>query len=169
MLEPAAITGKMRLPSSRLKCWLVKPEVEHHELEGHRVHDVGDERDRGGLPDAVRRVDGEGGDGVERQIQAEGAADAKPSSDPALQRDHRPHRKREDDEEQRVGLRPGLLQKDRLRGVEGGVHRPPDDDGEAGDLERPRQLGAPDVEELRQEGRNGRRPDEALHARAIIE
>ena len=127
------------------------PELEHHQLEADRVDDVRAERNVRGLVEQVEDEDRKRRQAVEGKDHAEGAAHAEPSGHGALERDHRPHGQRQDDEKERIGLRPGFVEEDGLRAAECGVRRPADDDGEAGDLERAGELGAPDVEELRKQ------------------
>jgi len=137
------------------------PEVEHDELEGDRIDDIGRKGHRGVLAYGVSDVDEHCHDRVRAQVDPERAADADPSGEGAQQSDHRPDRQRQDDEEQRVGLRAGFVEKDRLSCAEGGVHRPAQHDREARHLERPVQLGAANVKELGHPWRHRGRLDDA--------
>ena len=145
------------------------PEVDHHELEGDRVDDVRGERDRRRLAEVVDGEKRQRHHSVDGEVHAQRPAHAEPAGHRALQRDHRPHRQREDDEEQRVGLRAGLGEEDGLRRVEGGVHRPADQDREAGDLKRAVELGAADVEESGEDRRGCHRVGLSISLCSLLE
>ncbi len=131
------------------------PEVEHHELEGNGVDDVHGERHRRRFGEEVDDVQNRRHDRVDHEVEAQRAADPEAAGESALQRNHRPHRECEDDEEEWVGVRAGFDQKDGLGGVEGRVHRPAQDDRKARHLQRAVELAAPHVEESGQERGGG--------------
>ena len=133
-----------------------KPELQHHELECDGVDDVGRESHGGRLVDLVCGVHAKRGDHVEGEAHAERAGHSDAPRQRALQRDHRPDRKGQDDEEERVCLRAGLGEEDGLGAVEGCIHRPADDHGEARDLKRAVELRPAHVQELRQESHGSR-------------
>ena len=129
------------------------PEVEHHQLERDGVDDIGGEGDRGVLAERVCGEDADRHDGVGDQGDSKCPPHAESPGQRALQRGCRPYGEGQDDEEERVRVRPRLGEKDRLGGAERRVHRPADDDREAGHLESAPELGAPNVKDLREERR----------------
>ena len=133
-----------------------QPELQHHELEGDGVDDVSREGDGGRFVDLVGDEHADRGDHIQGEAHAEGAGDTDAARERPLKRDHRPDGEGQDYEEQRVCLRAGLGEEDGLGGVEGGVHRPPEDHGEARDLQRAVKLRPAHVQELRQEGQERR-------------
>src|SRR5439155_5863709 len=98
------------------------------------------------------------------EVDPKRATDAKPSAKRALQSIQGPDGQREYDEEDRICMRPGFVEEDGLRGAERRVHRPADDDREAGHLQRAPELGAPDVKDLGEERRYRLLPAAAIRS-----
>ena len=143
------------------------PELQHHQLETDRVDDIRRERDRRTLADQVGDEYPKRRKAVEYEGHAKGAANPKPSSQRALEGDHRPNGQRQDDEEQRISGRPGLVEEQRLCGVESGVSAPADDDGKTGHLKSPIELSAPHVKKPSENGEHRVLPDVQGHGRII--
>ena len=126
------------------------PELQHHDLEGDRVDDIGDEADPVALAEPVGDEERHRDHGVEQQGVAKSARDAQLADGEGLEGDGGPDAEREDHEEERVGGRPGPVQEDGLGAVEGGVHRAAEDHGQSRHPQRALEFRAPHVEHVPQ-------------------
>ena len=128
--------------------------MEHDQLEGDRIDHIRREGNRGVLTDRVRDEDADRRARIRDEVDAKRSPDPKTPSQSALQRVHRPDGEGQDDEENGIGMRAGLVEEDGLGRAEGRVHGPADDHREPRDLQRAAELGPAYVQDLGEQRRD---------------
>ena len=130
------------------------PEVEHDQLERDRIDHVSSESNRGVLAHRVGDEDADRRARIGDEVDAKRSPDTETPRQSALQRIHRPDGEGQDDEENGIGMRAGLVEEDGLGRAESGVHGPADDHRESRHLQRAAELGPADVQDLGEQRRD---------------